>query len=218
MEENKSNYIEKAVAGGMFKFHEDGTVELGNIAANIIPVTSRVVEYYLLSKHFDEYKVNSILYFSLKIQARTAVKYIQEMLGVKSKRKVIEMLFEQYKMVGFGKSEIIRWDEETKRVTIKRVNCPYAKHFKKLFGVQKKPICHYQRGSPAGFLQELFGEEMVVIEKECVAQNKSYCIEEAFPRRILDEMELSESEMEQVPPRDEDIPEFDEIKNVLKFV
>lgn len=216
--ESKNKFVDKSSAHGMFQFDDDGTLRIAGVVAYMMPMTSVAIQYSLMSKHLDKKKLDDIIYYTAKIQGVVAVKILRDKFGIKSKRELFFTSLDQGSMIGLGKGEVIRFNEKDKHVFLKKKSSPYEDAYTKILGYQKEPVGHFFRGVLAGVLEELFGEDMVVIEKQCKAIGNNSCIYEGLPRGSINIKKLSELEKAQMPIPEDAFPEIKKLKLAMGYL
>jgi hypothetical protein len=208
--ESENKFVDKSGAHGLFNFDKDGVLKIGGIAAYMTPMASWAIYAYILGNHLDRKKVTDITYYVGKIQGIVAVRLLRDKFGIR--KQLFDTILEQLAMVGLGRNEIVVFNETSKQVILKKKVSPFPETYVKIFGYQADALDHFHRGDIAGVLEEMFGEEMIVIEKECKSQGKDFCITEAFPKSALSGMRLTGEQRSQVPDSEDKYPEIKKIK------
>lgn len=80
-------------------------------------------------------------------------------------------------LLGWGRTEIIRFKPEAGLFSVARHNSPLAL----AYGPSTKPVCHFLAGWMAGLGQLLVGKELLCEETACVAQGRPRCEFELRP-------------------------------------
>ena len=216
--EGGNRFVGKSAAHGLFQFDERGVFRIGGLAAYMMPMPSLVIQNRLLSTHLDDITVRDIHYYTGKIQGIVSVKLLRDKFGVKSIKDVFYTTLDQLGMIGLGKNKVMRFSQKERSVILKKDISPYEDIYRIAFGYQRNPIGHFHRGAIAGMLGELFGEEMVAVEKKCRAQGQESCIEEAFPLSQVGSRKLTHFEKLQLPSPESRYPEINRLKSVSLYL
>ncbi|NOZ80992.1 MAG: hypothetical protein GXP63_04935 [DPANN group archaeon] len=203
---------------GIFRFDRNGVLRVAGVEALMLPMTSFAMQQFLLNKYLDRHIVQDIFYHTGKIQGKVAVRILRDKFGIKDPKRIFSMIMEQYKMVGMGRNEILKLDRKNHIVLLKKVVAPYEEKYLKLFGTQKEPVSQGHRGATAGIFEEIFGEEMVTIEKQCKVQGKQFCLEETFPTRLIKKKDLSPMEKRQLPSPVSRYPELRQLEQTMHYL
>lgn len=176
--------IEKIIRGKELVF-DGGEFKIWGMYAVMFPINTFVFLYKALRDKYGK-GINDILYSLGKIQVENAIQVLIQRFGLQKMEDVITSVVQQSELAGLGNSELVKIDFKEKSMIIKNLNSPFCIEYKKLFGSSKEPVNYYLVGAAAGFGKGLFKEEMIAIEKECIAQGNSFCIVEATETDKLD--------------------------------
>jgi predicted hydrocarbon binding protein len=113
---------------------------------------------------------------------RNVIGYIMAKLGI-GRIKIAKKVLEIVQGEGWGKGEIVKEGKLEKGETI--IGRIYNSFEVQFYGKSKKPVCAFLCGSIAGGASVIWGEEVVVEEKKCVAMGYDYCEIETKLRRFL---------------------------------
>ena len=153
---------------------EDGEAHLDH---NSVLILSRGNLPYL-QREFESIigpTAHSIIYSSGKDFAGAVESNLREKIihlwSKVSSRKVAERMLKQFRQWGYGKAEIIEFDESEPRIKLKVENSANADGYSE----SDEPVCHFTRGILAGAVSVLFDQDMDCVENKCIAQGDEYC-------------------------------------------
>lgn len=199
--------------GNLFRHTKDGALLSADLKAIMIPMTTEVVKQKLLLDTSCDNKSHDILYYTGFFQGVAAVRLLNK-YGFKEPKKVFDVILQQSSLGGHGNVELQQFSPSKRHVMVK-LNSIFAKQTRAVFGVSKVPVDHFVRGNIAGVLTELFGCDMVGVEKQCIVQGKDYCILSFVP--LEDSSDLSSAEKEQVPASSEIYKKIKKLKPLTAY-
>ena len=88
-------------------------------------------------------------------------------LTLKNAQRVID----SSALMGWGRTQIIRFDMESSRFGLRIRNSPIAV----AYGSSTKPVCHFIAGWAAGVACAILGRDILCEETGCVAQGHEHC-------------------------------------------
>ena len=194
------NLLLKKISGkGSVKWTEKGEIFVWNVPAMLFPINTFVfLQKTLELKYGDDAK--HILYQLGKLQAKMGTEIMIDKFGFKRDKQTFEFTNQQTQLIGNGVLEFIKCDFKNKYFLLKNFHVPFARHYLRTYGLQKEPVDHFIRGTIAGgtipYVQD---ESMVVIEKQCIAMGKPYCI---FEVKQADKWDLKDKLVKSQFPED----------------
>ncbi len=213
-------FVKRIVGHNLISF-DDGKFIMGGVLGMPVPMNSLVL-LYKLTTGIDKKRNKDILFQVGKIQCYGALEFYIAKFGYKTKKESIEMVRQQVALIGYGNLEFQAVDVEKRVMFLKNTNTPFASLYRRVCGVQKEAIDEFLRGICAGLFEEIIKQEtgkeedMVAIEKSCIAKGDSCCTFEVRPRSNwnLDDPLVKE----QMPTTEFDNEELRRISNVKTFL
>jgi len=160
-----NNYYDKFIFTGQIKF-KDSNFFLIDIPILILPA-ELLADLLFYSSH----EQGKQIYSSVK----KSVKAFLPALQAKPKYKgisLVNFVFDFFSSSGFGKLNLVNFDEEKKRAIILVSSSPFSSFFK---NKSKKPIDHILRGVIAGAFSYAFEKDFDCVETKCVSMSSSRC-------------------------------------------
>ena len=217
----KSKMLQRVLANkNQFFQHKDGTFKLLGMYGRIVPIFTLVFIEKLFEDNFDKKKVDDLLYLAGESQSYSATAWTVNKIGIPVKGNELKIFRENSghgEITGAGKTKIIKFDMKNKIIIAKIDNNIFCKQYQKCFGIQKECVDHYVRGLFSGTAKFLFGEDVIVIPKECASMGKKWCIYKIVPQKEYIE-KYGEKVKEYVPDKSLNIDAIKQvnIKNFLK--
>lgn len=170
-------FIERVMRFGMLNY-KDGSFFAWGTPCFISPLfTFATVQRYFEKENGTE-KTKDMLYALGKFQCTQAYMQITKKFGYvdteKEREKFMKFFANQSDAAGFGQWEWTRIDFKNKLFIIKGKS-NIALEYKKIYGVQEKPIDHFVRAEFETMMEIMLKEEMASVETSCIANGKSYC-------------------------------------------
>jgi len=167
----KSNISYGEIASNFFKtkkvkFGEDGKFYLMDVAGMSKPMDTCVMFINTFNKFFGD-DGKKILYEAGELLAKTLMK--EKPLSVSQ----LNLTLSNWQTFGFGHLEVIRCDEKAQVCQTKLSNHVFAKHYKKIFGIQKIPVDSFMSGLVNGVLEIFHERKLSTRETQCTMQGKS---------------------------------------------
>jgi hypothetical protein len=203
-----NKFVNKSQAHKQFSFDDQGMLRVIGVIAQMTPMVSEIAKFTFLTEQVEKKKVEDCYYYTGFAQGVVAVKLLKNKFGIQNKKSILDHIIEQSGMGGFGKLTPIRFNEEKKQF-IMQFNSTFAKLYKNILGLSNECIDHFARGNLAGVFTELYGEQFIGFEKQCIAQGKKFCILEYIPEHQIDKIE--EKVKKQIPTK------LNAVKSLKKF-
>ncbi len=92
--------------------------------------------------------------------------------GAYTKRRLLEAVMDRSRVLGWGASRLVKYDEGRGTVTIRIENNPIAKYC----NAPGEPICYFLRGYWTGVVSEALEQELACEEARCT-DRKNLCCE-----------------------------------------
>ncbi len=182
--EDDKDMVKRVLGLKQIDFLENGELRIMGISGVLTPTVTYTFFIKLLREKVGKEKTDSILYFVGENQGMQGVDLLVKKFGYKkSSKEIMAAGISQEPMIGFGKSEIARFDESKKHIIIHQTSSQPAETYRNLFGFQDSPFDSYWRGILGGLARRIFDADMVAVEKECIAMGKQKCIIEIKERK-----------------------------------
>ena len=137
---------------------------------------------YIFEKN-DKNKIDKIMYYTGKIQAKNGTKILLEKFGLKKLNLKIFLGIEaeQTTLIGVGKLDYKLIDENLPHLIYTGKQLSFCQYYKKLFGIQKEAVNHYMRGMISGANEAVFPKTLFTVETACIAKGDKECRFETKP-------------------------------------
>jgi predicted hydrocarbon binding protein len=159
--------------------YEDGGLSIWGIPMTFNILSIEVLMQKLMSDGCNPSKIMEILYNLGRAQAYHATKTLCERYGysktISDMKKLLEFDTGQMDLIGRGRFEWTRMDFENCTFHV-RGKVPFAVQYRKIYGMQKKPVDHFMRGIGAGAVEYLTKRKVLCIEMQCLACGKEECL------------------------------------------
>lgn len=157
---------------------KDGKFLIGSIPSFISLAYPKVYEQRLMEKIVGEEKARIILFSAGKFQSREGTKIFNDKYGfakkIPDKKRLLEFNIKQTQFVGWGKFVFTAIDFKSDYYVIKGMS-QIAAEYRRLFGLQNKPVDHFMRGQAIAMIEEIIGKKMQGIETKCIAKGDNFC-------------------------------------------
>ena len=151
--------------------HKRIRFESGNIKFFEKNVVIFPAEYMqLLQVELSKGKNERMIYDMAKINGKSWFKNLYNYYKI-SPEDIFRWGVNTLSVAGWGETEIVKLDSKNKVVIFKVTNSVIAEGY----GRTDHCVDHFIRGSFAGGISVLFGEECDAIETKCIAKGDSYC-------------------------------------------
>jgi len=164
-----SEFFAHMIQYGIFNY-KDGEITVFNNPYLFIPISALATIQYELNKVFPK-EANTLIEWIGRVDGRTASNILVKRYGIDPKN--IRRLLDAGTLTGLGKLDLKKVEEEEIIVTC--INSPFAKYYKKKYGISKEPVDYYILGALVGSDIPITGREAVGKELFCIGKGDKYC-------------------------------------------
>lgn len=171
-----NNLFLKLLETGNIKFDEDRLMIL-NAFQIIFPVSIFLKLRELLLKEVGIERGKKILRDLGEHQVQQGMKRYKKLLKIEklSKEKMMEFLTQHTSLLGWGKFNIIKFEESPTHITFINSNNPIAVEYKILYGISKQPIDDYFSGVLQRAYSVILNKKLECKETFCIAKGDKVC-------------------------------------------
>lgn len=210
----QSKFIKQVIGHGNFNF-DSGELLIYGVPCMTYPVITLILKQRMMEMKMGK-ACWDLLYQLGSIQASSGGEMMYTRYGYKRNQKNAELANQQGELVGIGRQRYVRFDLQNKHFVVKIANTPFARHYRKLYGIQKEPVDHFIRGLMTGANEAVSQTPLVGIETQCIVMGRPYCVFEIKERHKWD---LSNDFVKKQFPEEVVEPQLIEgRKNLLAFL
>lgn len=171
-----SEILQKILMFNALKF-KDGRLSVGGIPGMLSPLSTIIYLQTILEEEYGK-KAEKIIYAIGKFQGSEGVKLINQKFGyaqkITDKKRMLDFSTGQSEATGLGKFQWVVVDFE-KEFFIARGKSSIGLEYRKMHGIQKRPIDHFIRGQGAAMIENILNKNVRCVETRCVAMGHPYC-------------------------------------------
>jgi|GEM_PF-5991538 len=174
------------IASNFFKtkkvrFGDDGKFCLLNVGGMSMPMDTCIMFINSFKQLFGR-NADKILYEAGNLYSKTIIEATaKEKITTVSQ---LNSILSEWQTFGFGMLQVVRCNEQDETCHTKLSEHIFAKHYVKIFGMQKEPIDPFMPGIVNGVLEFFHNRKLLTIEKQCLMQGRSSsCYFETTPQK-----------------------------------
>ena len=175
-------FAKKLMLGRLLELKE-GEIDFMSVPVAIIPIDVLIDLQKALVKSIGYPNAYEKLYNGSKEGSISYNKHFIEKYGFKNIEKIAEWQSKIVTVAGWGKTEWLKIDCDSKTATVRFTNSPFIKGY----GSSKCPACIIQTGFAAAGANLFFQQDVDAIETRCVAKGDPYCEVQVAPPKIIKE-------------------------------